>query len=1536
MKTSRSRFFWIAMALLCFTVVGLSAGGRNYSSAQGIRTNAAPATPRPGVYIARDSANLDPSEWPIVGGHMTFSWKQLEPSEGQYRWDLIENFLASQWAKGKPAALHLQTYAGQAGGLMVPSWFQSRYPDAVLTCGTEKIPKYWHWAYLQKYGNFVRALGQRFDGDPRLEFVIMGVGVYGETQPCVEAYDQCMRDNGLSGPLWVSTVKQVVDMYGQAFHTTRVVIPGTPRFQHICERKEWTDYAALTYGIGDFHAAMQADADSQFIPDKPGFEGCGTVDPILKWGLTYPTGQEAYQYMTPTEEETYWGVLGVLHRHNTWLTIDYSPQDWRGWLLQDAQGNVRYYNFPILEFANRYLGRTLQDTPSVWVAMRESGYLWYPECGNFDFWLYQDDSVPGGKTVVVTYRTGLNFPTTTAGCAITNKTEQGVNLGGSWVGKESWITRRTDAASGNPYMFFKVDDGYLFNTNQTVTVTVTYFDRGTDRWDLFYDSTSGERLGGSVYKTNSLTWKKATFVLANARFANGLTGGSDFYIDGRSDGDEYIHFVDVTKSGSAGPTSTPTPTPIPATPSNTPTRTPTFTPGPTATPTRTPTATSTPTPTFTPGPTPVGTTVTFQQGLNGYAGMRDTYISDYSDDTNYNWDTILIVRSTDIMASLLRFDVSSIPTNATIQSAQLQVYTVGQSNSAYMCARPYAVLRPWIDSQATWNRATSGETWAAPGCNGIGTDRSDVGGEEIWLQYTNRWYTFDVTDIVQAWVLDPANNQGLVLKSTCTMAELVQYSLAGADYENGSLRPKLVVQYTLDGQPPTRTPTPAPTATPTPTPSTPPTVLTLQQGLNGYAGTTDTLLDWWAKDTNYGNEPTFSIRGGNYDYGRQDIHSALLRFDLSPLPAGASIGSARLEIYLTARSNAGSAYFSPYQVMRSWTELGATWNRATSSTFWGLAGCNSTEPPNQDRSAAATDMVQPPPSITNVWVSLDVTDIVRNWVAAPATNLGVLLRDAGGNSVGYTFASSENANTSIRPRLIIEYWPGGPTATPTPTGSPAPTSTGTPTPTATPSRTPTLTPTHTTTPTPVPPTPTPGGPVQTATFRYGANGYTGSVDTYMDQWQPGGNFAGLTHFSVRTYDVMAGLLWFDVSSIPAGANVISASLTLYATYQSNGNMFDGLVHRVLRPWVATQATWQQPRAGERWEADGCNGTTYDRTATGMTFHMNAANGAVTVDVSDWVRYWVAHPGENFGLVVKGAAMGGSVEYRFASAEYPDVSKRPLLQVAYSVVSATATPAPTDTPTPVPTATPTDTPTPVPTATPTDTPTPVPTATPTDTPAPTDTPTPAPTPTATPTATPTPVPTATPTDTPAPTDTPTPAPTPTATAPGVSLREGWNLISLPVAPSSNDPDALFGPVSDVLVSVYYWDAGAGTWKSYSPLMPPGANTLTHVDERMGMWVKVIAPKTLTMAGNAPSGTQIPLYVGWNMVGFPASEPRSPEEALSPIADKVIAVMAYEASEWGGTWRRYRPGAPDFVNNLRLLEPGKGYWVLVGEGCTWEIP
>lgn len=1447
----RSRALWVGIIVALVTIVGARASGREAGD-DAARVASIPA-PHPGAYIARDYNNLDPAQWPIVGGYDTYTWKQLEPNEGQYRWDIIENALAAQAAKGKPFAIGLSTYAGAAGGLVVPSWFSSRYPDAIITCGSEKIPKYWHWAYLQKYGNFIQALGQHFDGDTRIEFIAMGVGLYGETQPCNEQYDQCMRDNGLSGALWISTVNQITDMYGQAFPNTRVLILGGSRFMHACERKEWTDYAATTYGIADFHTSLVPDGDALVIPDKPGFEGCGILDPILKYGGQLATAQEAYQYMTPTETETYWAVLGAIARHNTYLSIDYAANDvgHDGWLLAHYDGTPRYENFPIVEFANRYMGRTPQNAPSVWVALRESGYLWYPECGNYSYWLYQDDSVAGGKTVIVTYRTGLTFPTSSSGCTITNQTEQGVNLGGNWVGKQSWIARRTDAASGNPYMFFKVDDAYLFNTNQTVTVTVTYFDQGTDAWELVYDSASGPQSGGTVVKGNSLTWKTAAFVLANARLSNGLAGGSDFYIDGGSDGNEYIHFVDLTKSGSAGPTPTPTNTPGPSpTPTPTPTHTPTATTGPSPTPTQTPTPTPTPTATATTGPTPESTTVTFQQGAGGYGGTTDVYISDYNDDANYNWDSILVVRSTDITASLLRFDVSSIPTNATVLNATLQLYTTGQSNSAWMCARPYAVLRPWLDSQATWNRATSSDLWASPGCNGLGTDREAAGAEEVWLKYSNTWYSFDVTDMVQAWVLDPDNNSGLVMKSTCNMAESVEYRMAAANHSNAGARPKLIVEYTLEGTAPTKTPTPQPTPTHTPTPSTPSTELVLQQGLNGYSGTTDAFLDWWAQNTNYGSAETLNLRGGNYDYGRQDIRSPLIRFDLSPLPDGAAVNSARLELYLIWRSNGGSAYFSPYRIVRPWSETDATWQKATGSVYWGQPGCNDT---STDRLPDATDLVQPPPDITGVWVTLDVTDMVRTWAANPESNLGMLLHDEGGNSVEYDFASSEHPTASLRPKLVIEYWDSSsPTATPTstPTDTPQPGSTATPT--------------NTPTPTGMPqPSPTPGGDVQILALQHGLNGYTGTADTHLNQWSTDSNYWLSSSFSVRTYDIMAALLEFDLPDSLASAEIVTATLTLYCTYQSNLGPMDMTAHRVLRPWVDSQTTWNLAQNGTPWESPGCNGTTLDRTEQVYgSLYVTATNTSYTMDVSDMVRHWVAHPTENFGLVLKGGE-NGSVEYRFASAEYPnDASKRPLLHIAYAF--------PTETPTPTPTATNTPTATPV-----------------------------------------------------------------TAPQAQVPLFLGWNLISLPIVPSSTDPSVVFSSLEGSLATVYSWNAQAGEWQTYDPALPPQSNTLTLVNERMGLWVHMNAGDTLEVSGAYPDSTTIPLYAGWNAVGFPASESRDPRAALASIADKVDVVLGYEPSDAADPWKRYSPAGPSFANDLATLEPGKGYWILATEDCLWEV-
>ena len=94
---------------------------------------------------------------------------------------------------------------------------------------------------------------------------------------------------------------------------------------------------------------------------------------------------------------------------------------------------------------------------------------------------------------------------------------------------------------------------------------ITYWDHGWDSFRLQYESTAGPayaRLSSStdtvVHKQDSSQFLTATFLLEDVRLANGLSGdassgkSTDLALDSRdelgvSDGDEWVHFVDVRR-----------------------------------------------------------------------------------------------------------------------------------------------------------------------------------------------------------------------------------------------------------------------------------------------------------------------------------------------------------------------------------------------------------------------------------------------------------------------------------------------------------------------------------------------------------------------------------------------------------------------------------------------------------------------------------------------------------------------------------------------------------------------------------------------------------------------------------------------------------------------------------------------------------------------------------------------------------------------------------------------------------------------------
>ena len=125
------------------------------------------------------------------------------------------------------------------------------------------------------------------------------------------------------------------------------------------------------------------------------------------------------------------------------------------------------------------------------------------------------------------------------------------------------------------------------------------------------------------------------------------------------------------------------------------------------------------------------------------------------------------------------------------------------------------------------------------------------------------------------------------------------------------------------------------------------------------------------------------------------------------------------------------------------------------------------------------------------------------------------------------------------------------TATPTPVPSPTPSPTATLPPSPTPSPTPTSPPRSFFLPFAIHLAPAPTPEPVSVTFQQGSNGYVGTRDTYLSNWEPQQAFGAATELVLRLNRQtpitthMAPLLRFDLRSMPPETHVVSATLSLY-------------------------------------------------------------------------------------------------------------------------------------------------------------------------------------------------------------------------------------------------------------------------------------------------------------------------------------------------------------------------------------------------------
>lgn len=206
--------------------------------------------PGMGVYVM--GLWLDPKFVANVSGfsniiYQRFTWAELEPEEGKYRFDKVLGEWMRPWNRfGFRIAFGvMSTTLGQSA---TPEWvFKSGVPGVVHMFGKQVDPVYWDKSYLDLYERFVMALGKYLNGGQNIEFIDMrGIGVWGEAHLGTFIKGMWTKEElqktGHTAEKYNNAHKRMIDIYKKA-------LPDTRLFLSYSDDSELIQYASLR-GIG--------------------------------------------------------------------------------------------------------------------------------------------------------------------------------------------------------------------------------------------------------------------------------------------------------------------------------------------------------------------------------------------------------------------------------------------------------------------------------------------------------------------------------------------------------------------------------------------------------------------------------------------------------------------------------------------------------------------------------------------------------------------------------------------------------------------------------------------------------------------------------------------------------------------------------------------------------------------------------------------------------------------------------------------------------------------------------------------------------------------------------------------------------------------------------------------------------------------------------------------------------------------------------------------------------------------------------------
>lgn len=170
-------------------------------------------------------------------------------------------------------------------------------------------------------------------------------------------------------------------------------------------------------------------------------------------------------------------------------------------------------------------------------------------------------------------------------------------------------------------------------------------------------------------------------------------------------------------------------------------------------------------------------------------------------------------------------------------------------------------------------------------------------------------------------------------------------------------------------------------------------------------------------------------------------------------------------------------------------------------------------------------------------------------------------------------------------------------------------------------------------------------------------------DSYVRSGQPNQNYG--TDDVMNLNDDRDGLVRFDLSTIPAGSTITSATLTLTATSLGGTNATKNYgVHRILTDWDEGTVTWNDPGSTV--------GTHFSASASDIVTVATA--GPQEWDITSDVQAYSLGTATNYGwrVIWESNPQGSSRQADFATKEHATTAYHPVLTVEYTPPSGDGT------------------------------------------------------------------------------------------------------------------------------------------------------------------------------------------------------------------------------------------------------------------------